>query len=1247
MRNSSLSRVMALMALVGVIACVADPSHEAKATPPSPLVSPPFEPSAIVQRAARSFRREGGALVAGGGSWAVTLRDGRVALRTRRAGSEFALRTHAVELGENRVQPGLVPRLTDDGQIHLATDGVTERLRMLDQGLEQSWEFSRPPAAGGIEVAVAVGGLEFERMDGQGLHFRGTRGGGVLYGHGTWIDASGARLPVLASYTAGEIRLRIPAEIVQAARYPAVLDPVVTPETDIGNPNYVTAGQAQPYPAVAFSGTNYLVVWSDERMTYPGEMFAQRLYGARVSAEGKLLDPGGLDLDPNGKMVHPGKVAVASNGKNFLVGWEDDPSNSAQQHVHVERVGLDGSLLDGGIDLTPSGVGARSPRIASDGDSYLVVWQEGGDPDYHTKAARIAGDGTVTIPATAIDASTEVQMVPQVAFGGGVYLVTYQTQNWQIGARVIPGSGPIAAGNALILSPSLNYTPAVAFDGSNFLVVWNGGVGISAARVSPAGAKLDATPIQICDAVDVQMEPAVGSNGDGFLVAWRDCRTEQDCAHYGDLYAARVGGNGVVKEPNGFLVAGGSYQQQSPNIACPAGGECLLVFVYGGRGGPFAARIGPATVVPDAGAPVLELSTQAGPQSSPQIASDGNDFFAAWLEQTGDLDQPVLGGRFSSTGQRLDTGGLLLTDAHLQAGSVVLGSDGSGYLAAWSWYGMDTNDDILGSRISRAGQVLDRAMTIQQTKDYDNGQVIACNPGVCLVAWNASAGTVLARRLTSTGGVVDSSPISISLGGDSYQTDLSLAADGTNFLLSWFVGQSAANEQWMGLRLGPDGKLLDGNRLALSPPGVRVVSPKVKFGGGVYLAVWAKSYDSDGGAYVNRLSAQRISAGGQLLDTTPITLADATSQPTYPDLAWMGSSFLVIWDRLGSTSWDLVGRRVRSDGSLIDTDPFLIADDPKASEGPASMASNGKGVALVGYERFDSSSVYGSRRVRFRLVTSLPDCTACSSSSECESGLCSSGICTSTRCSVDASVIDAPRDAITFSIDAPLDTIAPQLDTITPLLDAITPPLDAITVRDTGTESGRESGPERGPPDLGADQADNASPDTELIADAPQDEHAGPDLAGPIDARPPLADAGSDAAIDTTQPQPDSSRLDAGRDAAASAGSRGCQCSIGATSQGGSPALPALGLILLVGLLVRQPRRQVGKGKRPRAESRPVSKSIAVVMRPRVGSSSTSRRGETGRRPCPEHASCWSPQPAPRSAAHQGPDESAPDGSRP
>ena len=1186
MRNSSLSSVMALLALGGVLSCLPDPSHEEKATPRSPLVSSPFEPIAIVQRVARSFRRENGVLVAGGKSWAVTLRDGRVALRTRRAGSEFSLRTHAVEIGGNRVQPGQTPRLTGDGQIHLAANGVTERLRVLDQGLEQSWEFSRPPAAGGIEVAVAVGGLDFEKMDAEGLHFRNASGAGFRYGHGTWVDASGNRLPVLASYNAGEIHLRIPAEVVQAAHYPAVLDPVVTPEMDIGNPNYVTAGQAQPYPAVAFSGTNYLVVWSDERMTYPGEMFAERLYGARVSAEGKLLDPGGLDLDPNGKMVRPGKVAVASNGKNFMVGWEDDPSNSTQQHVHVERVGLDGSLLDAGVDLTPTGVAARSPRIASDGDAYLVVWQDGGYPDYHTKAARIAGDGTVTIAATAIDASTEVQMVPQVAFGGGVYLVTYQTQSGQIGVRVIASSGPIAAGNALILSPSLSYTPAVAFDGSNFLVAWNGGVGISAARVSPAGTKLDTTPIVICDAVDVQMEPAVGSNGDGFLVAWRDCRSEQDCTYYGDLYAARVGSNGVVKEPNGFLVAGGSYQQQSPTIACPAGGECLLVFVYGGRGGPFAARIGPTTVVPDAGAPVLELSTQAGPQSSPQIASDGKDFFAAWLEQTGDLDQPVLGGRFSNTGQRLDTGGLLLTDAHLQAGSVVLGSDGAGYVAAWSWYGMDTNDDILGSRISGAGQVLDRAMTIQQTPDYDDGQFIACNPGVCLVAWPAGAGTVLARRVTTTGGVVDSTPISISLGTDSYQTDRSLAADGTNFLLTWSIGQSSENEQWVGLRLGPDGKPLDSKRLVLSPPEVRVVAPKVKFGGGVYLAVWAKSFDSDGGAYVNRLSALRISAGGQLLDTTPITLADATNQPTYPDVAWMGSSFLVIWDRLGSASWDIVGRRVRSDGSLIDADPFLIADDPKVSEGPAAMASNGKGVALVGYERFDSSSVYGSRRVRFRLVTSLPDCAVCSSSSECESGLCSSGICTGAGCSVDASVIDAPRDVVTSSLDARLDTITAPLDTITAPLDTVAASLDTITVRDDVAESGRESSPESVPPDLGADQADNAAPDTELVANGPQADLAGADLAGPVDARLPLADAGSDAAIDITQAKPDSSRLDAGRDASVSAGSKGCQCAIGATSQGGSAAFPAMGLIILAGLLVHQPRRHVGKGKPSRAESR-------------------------------------------------------------
>jgi MYXO-CTERM domain-containing protein len=165
---------------------------------------------------------------------------------------------------------------------------------------------------------------------------------------------------------------------------------------------------------------------------------------------------------------------------------------------------------------------------------------------------------------------------------------------------------------------------------------------------------------------------------------------------------------------------------------------------------------------------------------------------------------------------------------------------------------------------------------------------------------------------------------------------------------------------------------------------------------------------------------------------------------------------------------------------------------------------------------------------------------------------------------VDASVSDAPRDAITLS------------DAIVAPLDTITAPLDATSVSDARAEPGAEVGPESGPLDLGANPTDDAAPDIGPSTDGPRAELAGPDLSAPADARPAPPDATADLAIDTAQPRPDAGRPDAGRDAPVSAGTKGCQCSIGATPQGGPSGFPLLGLILFA-LLVHRRKRQAGK----------------------------------------------------------------------
>jgi phosphoribosylformylglycinamidine (FGAM) synthase PurS component len=438
----------------------------------------------------------------------------------------------------------------------------------------------------------------------------------------------------------------------------------VTSDGSVTEPDGFVIAQAaddQSFPAAFFDGQDFLVSWGDHRN---GADFD--IYGARVTPEGAVLDPGGFVI---ATATHDQYLpAVGYGGTDFLLAWEDDRSGSGYD-IYGARVTPEALVLDSAdILLSRSANDQNSPAACSNGEGFLVVWEDdrqGSGWDIY--GARVTSAGEVLDPGGfVISQAAGDQRAPAVGLNGDGFLVVWEDYRRDprgdiYGARVTP-EGEVLDTSGVVISPAANdqNLPAVASDGENSLVVWadfrdSVRFHIHAARVTPDGAVLDSSGITVTTVPGVQYAPAVVFGGTNYLVAWQDTRSGSDW----DIYGARISPQGEVIDPTGIAISKAGNNQRFP--AAAAGGADFLVTWQDNRYAEdydvFAARATPAGEVLDPeGIPV---STAAGDQLLPALGFDGTNWLVVWEDYRNDIDYDVYGARLSPEGTVFDSGAVV------------------------------------------------------------------------------------------------------------------------------------------------------------------------------------------------------------------------------------------------------------------------------------------------------------------------------------------------------------------------------------------------------------------------------------------------------------------------------------------------------------------------------------------------------------------------------------------------------------
>ncbi len=986
MRAVVLAAVVAAGCGVGDRTAPPAPSNAPIASAARPSVAAGIDLNKLMDNAHYAFRPSTGGLAMRDRSYEITASDSALtfvphgAHAVDEAASALVLEISRIARGARVIAPAVAaPRVEEDG--HLTrdrADDVVEELRNTELGVEQTWRFAaRPAGTGDVSVRIAARGQSFTSMTERGLHFVDpSTGVGVRYGHATWVDHAGRRTSLKARWDGRDIVINVPAAIVDSAAYPAVLDPIISPEFGVDEPVYVIGRGARP--KVAAGGGLFLVVWQENRGVDID------VYGARASSAGVLLDKTGFAIST--ATGHQSEPQVAFDGTNFLVVWNDARAASS---VYGTRIKTDGTLLDPSGVALAAGTGSISKFVSDigfDGTNYLLALNQSTD----VYAVRVAKDLTVLDPSGfVVSSATNYQQNAAIAFDGTNYLLAFQdnrdTTGKLRGARVSP-AGVVLDPASFIIStaPGRSFYPDVASSSSGFLVTWMDEAYVSpyddniyAARVSSAGVLLDTTAIPIATGTTSrQTDPTISFNGTDYVIAW----TESAPAPF-SIHATRVSTSGTIVDSTPTRLSTSTRNQTTPTSAFD--GTQVFVVWNGIEG----VRLSGMTVLDTA---PVKIALTTNEETAPAIAFDGTRALAVWVDSRSSPQYQIYAARLTTTGTMLDPSGIRVdTVDRFEQPSVA--TNGTRFLVAYAKAPTTgSNRAIYAVRINSSdGSVLDSTpLALTPGAVDEKRSTAAASDGTdFFVAWFGYAAGLAGARVGSDGTVA--TPIPIASNGDSP----AVAFGGGNYLVTFdrVVTSTPLNNDIYGARVSASGALIDTAPFLVSGGIAYQSRSSVTFDGTRFFVVW-----SDGRTPVGIYGA-RVSPAGTVVDPAGIFITNLTNF-NFPKVAFDGVELVTVWEDTANPSGnhDIHGARVTTAGLLKDTTPFAVSTEDSAERRPAIAGMTG-GKSMVVYSHTLMDSTFLSARVRGRVVDNTPP-TPCSSASTCSSGFCVDGFCCDTAC---------------------------------------------------------------------------------------------------------------------------------------------------------------------------------------------------------------------------------------------------------
>jgi hypothetical protein len=690
-----------------------------------------------------------------------------------------------------------------------------------------------------------------------------------------------------------------------------------------GEPVFGPVRAAALSPSIAFDGENHLVVWNEWIDD------GWRIRGNRVSSAGEVLDIPSIAI--SNRPVHQMSPEVVFDGSNFVAAWREVPVDEAERdttprEIRCARISPDGTIMDPeSILVSIIGDQGAAPQMACSDSSCMIVWSD--QNLCRIAACRISEDGTALDPE------------PLQIFKGG--------QGWA----------------------------SIAFDGENHLVVWTvsrgrSGADIVATRVTPHGDVLDVPFFAVTDKEGYELEPVVAFDGTDYVVAWLDTGGTERKGY--EVLATRISPDAEVQNKLGVPVSSGIRPRGDLEIFSSTANSLVT---WGDTHeddlfGVSAARISPSLepLDPD---PIV-LSREAHGSWDSGVSFDGSNY-AVTLQQKGTkYGSRIIASWITLEGEVIDPAGVPQGWGANAQKYPAAAYDGQRYLAVWldeSWGDVDLAARLVDPSGTASGE--DRFLLAEaDSTDYRFRPSVSSNGSGFLVAAEAWNPGIYGRRriepdihlipVSVNGTPAGETPVVLT-SNEMPDIGPELASNGVDYMVVWEEAYEFHSSAYIGdyyvyrpvaTRVNGSCEVLDVEPIRL--PG-KLTNMTVEYGGGCYLVA---GFDGD-------IAGVRVSSSGQVLDSSEFTISQADYLGTYPDIAFDGTNFLVVWtdDVRGSYSniTDVYGARVTPDGHVLDAGGFTVCNAPGDQSG-ASVTYDGTYFVVVWLdERNGGRELYGAR----------------------------------------------------------------------------------------------------------------------------------------------------------------------------------------------------------------------------------------------------------------------------------------------